>query len=115
MRIVAIGAGFIALVLAITIAASFTEARETVRFESIIPVHTQDGVLIRVRVIGSFVKTHQVAAERTRLVKALRSKFAEIMYADIPKKLKLLFREELETAEDRGIYIDSLSQSKVEE
>lgn len=106
-KIAGIGTAFVALVLAFVLMIStLTAAEETVRFESVTTASTQDDVEVNVRIIGSHAKRHQTAMIRSALVRTVREKLANVMYADIPKKPKLLFREELNTAEDNGVTID---------
>jgi len=109
LRIVSIAAAFLALILAIVMVASISSANaDTVRFESLITATTQNSVGVNVRIIGSHAKRHQTERIRDVLSRTIREKISGVKYRDIPKKAKLMFRKELETAEDNGVIIDSL-------
>lgn len=109
-RVAAIGAIFIFLIggISLGVMTLSNAAEETIRFGSVTTMKTQDDVEVNVRFIGSHAKRHQTAMVRSSLVRAIREKLASVMYADIPKKPKLLFRKELNYAKDNGVTIDSL-------
>lgn len=107
-RVAAIGAIFVFIIggISLGVITLSRAAEETIRFESVTTASTQDDVEVNVRIIGSHAKRHQTAMVRSALVRAVREKLATVKYADIPKKPKLLFRKELNYAEDNGVTID---------
>jgi effector-binding domain-containing protein len=116
MRIVTIAVGFIVLVAALVLTVSSVKSEvDTVRFEVKTQVFTRDDVQIEVRVFGSYEKDISVRNERNKLFDILREKFGAIDYNEIPKKVKLMFRDELNAAEERGIKVDSISYVKIED
>lgn len=114
MKIATIAATFIVLVLVVTMIVAKPNI-ETTRFELWIPAVTRDNIEIKVRIFGSYDKEIPVISERARVMTIVREKFAAIDYDEIPiRKLRIMFRDELKEAEERGIYIDSLSIVRVD-
>ena len=103
------GAVFVATVIVFSLIGE--AASNTVRFETIFKVQTLDAIEIDVRVFG-YDELPTDAYANVMFQLAVRDEFANMMYADIPRKIRVRLRSAINEAAENGLIIDSISQSK---
>jgi len=109
-RIALIGLLFIVVIA--SLAAIITTAPETKRCETEFLATTEDNVTIKIRAFGDCLKEADINKAITQFKDEMRNKVGKLKHSDIANKLKLQFRELVNNAEERGLSIDSLSQSE---
>lgn len=110
-RILTIAAAFTAFVTAIVMVISLTVAEPlivTKRFDTTFRVVTQDAIELNIRIFGSQRHETSLASGLLEFKHKIRGRFHNIMYTELPKKLRPSFREELQKIEDHGTVVDSI-------
>jgi hypothetical protein len=113
----AIGAIFIFLIGGLAMGANLilSDNVETKRYEERFAIHTLDMVEVEVRVFGDC----DISKQSTCYIRLLEMKhrfrdaLAPLQYSEIPKKLRLFMRPQIEHMNKAGIYVDSISVSRI--
>ena len=107
-RLWTIAAMFVATVIVFSLIGE--AASNTVRFETVFKVRTLDAIEINVRAFGDDEHPNNARA-KVMFQHAMRDELSKMVYADIPRKMRVRFRKAIDEAAENGLKIDSLSQS----